>query len=135
MQEKNNLDVKAIILSYDDYEQKPEEFTTSPTYSIKNCLKKAKMNIDDVDFFEINEAFAVVALANQKLLNISIDKLNLNGGAVSLGHPLGMSGCRIIVSLLSVLEQNNKIVGCASICNGGGGASAVLIKRVIKSKI
>jgi acetyl-CoA C-acetyltransferase len=89
---KHNLDVKAVILSYDDYEQKPVlfnlilkvEFTTSPTYSIQNCLKKINLNVDDVDYFEINEAFSVVALVNQKLLNIDINKLNINGGAVPI---------------------------------------------------
>ena len=94
------------------------------------ALKKANLELGDVDFFEFNEAFAVVGLANAKILNLDADKINVNGGAVSLGHPLGCSGARIIVTLLSVLEQNNAKIGAAAICNGGGGASAMVIERI-----
>ena len=87
------------------------------------------LNLEDIDFFEFNEAFAVVALANMKLLGINDTKVNVNGGAVSLGHPLGCSGVRILITLLNILEQNNAKIGAAAICNGGGGASAVILER------
>jgi acetyl-CoA C-acetyltransferase len=120
----------AYILSYADAAQEPKWFTTSPALALPKALKKANLKIEDVDYFEFNEAFSVVGLANAKLLNIDLKKLNVNGGAVSLGHPLGCSGARIIVTLLNVLEQNNGKIGAAAICNGGGGASAILIERV-----
>ena len=120
----------AYILSYADAAQEPKWFTTSPALALPKALKKANLKIEDVDYFEFNEAFSVVGLANAKLLNIDLNKLNVNGGAVSLGHPLGCSGARIIVTLLNVLEQNNGKIGAAAICNGGGGASAILIERV-----
>jgi len=119
----------AYILSYADAAQEPKWFTTSPALALPKALKKAHLTIEDVDYFEFNEAFSVVGLANPKILNIDLNKINVNGGAVSLGHPLGCSGARIIVTLLNVLEQNNGKIGAAAICNGGGGASAILIER------
>ena len=119
----------AYILSYADAAQEPKWFTTSPALALPKALKKAHLTIEDVDYFEFNEAFSVVGLANAKILNIDLNKINVNGGAVSLGHPLGCSGARIIVTLLNVLEQNNGKIGAAAICNGGGGASAILIER------
>ena len=119
----------AIIRSYADAEQEPKRFTTTPALAVSKALLKANIDIKDVDFFEFNEAFAVVGLANAKLLNIKTDTINVNGGAVSLGHPLGCSGARIIVTLINVLEQNNAKIGVAAICNGGGGASAIVLER------
>ncbi|TRX00825.1 acetyl-CoA C-acyltransferase [Flavobacterium gawalongense] len=119
----------AYIRSYADYAQEPKWFTTSPSKALPKALKKAGLSIDDVDYFEFNEAFAVVGLANAKILELEDDKINVNGGAVSLGHPLGCSGVRIIVTLLNVLEQNNGKIGAAAICNGGGGASAIVIEK------
>tara|TARA_R110002124_G_scaffold172301_1_gene339930 strand:+ start:604 stop:1782 length:1179 start_codon:yes stop_codon:yes gene_type:complete len=120
----------AFIKSYADAAQEPKWFTTSPAKALPKALDKAGITISDVDFFEFNEAFAVVGLANSKILGLDNDKVNVNGGAVSLGHPLGCSGARIIVTLLNVLEQNNAKTGAAAICNGGGGASAIVIERV-----
>lgn len=120
----------AYIRSYADAEQEPKWFTTSPSIALPKALKRAGLEISDVDFFEFNEAFSVVGLANSKILGLDNDKVNVNGGAVSLGHPLGCSGARIIVTLLNVLEQNNGKIGAAAICNGGGGASAIVIERV-----
>jgi acetyl-CoA C-acetyltransferase len=119
----------AYILSYADAAQEPKWFTTSPALALPKALKKANLTIEDVDYFEFNEAFSVVGLANAKILNLDLNKVNVNGGAVSLGHPLGCSGARIIVTLLNVLEQNKGKIGAAAICNGGGGASAILIER------
>ncbi|MBP4142318.1 acetyl-CoA C-acyltransferase [Flavobacterium sp. P4023] len=120
----------AYIKGYADAAQEPKWFTTSPAKALPKALDKAGISIDAVDYFEFNEAFAVVGLANTKILGLSNDKVNVNGGAVSLGHPLGCSGVRIIVTLLNVLEQNNAKVGAAAICNGGGGASAIVIERI-----
>lgn len=120
----------AKILAYADAQQAPEWFTTSPSKAIPLALQKANIDIKDVDYFEINEAFSVVSIANNQLLELSNDKVNINGGAVSLGHPLGASGARIVVTLLSVLEQNNGKIGVAGICNGGGGASAIVIEKI-----
>jgi acetyl-CoA C-acetyltransferase len=120
----------AYIKSYADAAQEPKWFTTSPAMAIPKALKKANITIDDVDYFEFNEAFAVVGIANSKILELNDNKININGGAVSLGHPLGCSGARIIVTLLNVLEQNNGKIGAAAICNGGGGASAIIIERI-----
>lgn len=106
----------------------PAHFTTAPSKAIPKALKHANVSQDDIDFFEINEAFAVVSLTNQKILNIPSDKLNVFGGACSMGHPLGCSGARIIVTLLSVLKQKGGKIGCAAICNGGGGASSVIVE-------
>lgn len=119
----------AYIKSYADAEQEPKWFTTSPAKALPKALEKAGMSLSDVDFFEFNEAFSVVGLANAKILGLDNDKINVNGGAVSLGHPLGCSGARIIVTLINVLEQNNAKIGAAAICNGGGGASAIVIER------
>lgn len=119
----------AYIRSYADAAQEPIWFTTAPAKALPIALKKANLAISDVDFFEFNEAFSVVGLANAKLLELDTNKINVNGGAVSLGHPLGCSGARIVVTLLSVLEQNNAKIGAAAICNGGGGASAIVIER------
>ena len=120
----------ARVLSYADAQQAPEWFTTAPSKAIPLALKRAGKSIADVDYFEINEAFAVVSLANNKELGLNEEKVNVNGGAVSLGHPLGASGARIVVTLLSVLSQNNGKIGVAGICNGGGGASAIVIENL-----
>ncbi len=120
----------AYIKSYADAEQDPKWFTTAPAKALPKALDKAGIAISDVDYFEFNEAFSVVGLANMKILGLSDDKVNVNGGAVSLGHPLGCSGARIVVTLLNVLEQNNAKIGAAAICNGGGGASAIVIERI-----
>ena len=120
----------AYIKSYADAAQEPKWFTTSPAKALPKALDKVGMKVSDVDYFEFNEAFAVVGLANSKILGLDNDKVNVNGGAVSLGHPLGCSGARIIVTLLNVLEQNNAKTGAAAICNGGGGASAIVIERI-----
>ena len=119
----------AYIKSYADAAQEPKWFTTSPAKALPKALDKAGIAISDVDFFEFNEAFAVVGLANAKILGLNNDKVNVNGGAVSLGHPLGCSGVRIIVTLINVLEQNNAKIGAAAICNGGGGASSIVLER------
>ncbi len=119
----------AYIRSYADAAQEPKWFTTTPAIAVNKALKKAGLSIEDVDYFEFNEAFAVVGLANSKILGLNEVKVNVNGGAVSLGHPLGCSGARIIVTLLNVLEQNSGKFGAAAICNGGGGASAIIIER------
>jgi len=119
----------AYIKGYADAAQEPQWFTTAPAKAIPKALEKAGLAIDEVDFFEFNEAFAVVGLANAKILDLDNNKINVNGGAVSLGHPLGCSGVRIIVTLINVLEQNNAKIGAAAICNGGGGASAIVIER------
>lgn len=119
----------AFIRSYADAAQEPKWFTTSPAKALPIALAKAGLSIADVDYFEFNEAFSVVGLANSKILGLDGTKVNVNGGAVSLGHPLGCSGARIIVTLLNVLEQNNAKIGAAAICNGGGGASAIVIER------
>ncbi|MEJ5963271.1 acetyl-CoA C-acyltransferase [Pedobacter immunditicola] len=120
----------ARIIAYADAQQEPEWFTTAPAKAIPLALNRAGIDIKDVDYFEINEAFSVVSLANNKLLNIDNEKVNLNGGAVALGHPLGASGARILVTLLSVLSQNGGKIGVAGICNGGGGASAMVIEKI-----
>jgi acetyl-CoA C-acetyltransferase len=120
----------AYIKSYADAAQEPKWFTTTPSIAVPKALAKAGLSISDVDFFEFNEAFSVVGLANSKILGLDASKVNVNGGAVSLGHPLGCSGVRIIVTLINVLEQNNAKIGAAAICNGGGGASAIVIERV-----
>jgi acetyl-CoA acetyltransferase family protein len=120
----------AYIRSYADAAQEPKWFTTTPSKAIPKALEKAGLTTNDVDYFEFNEAFAVVGLANAKILGLNNNKVNVNGGAVSLGHPLGCSGARIIVTLLNVLEQNNGKIGAAAICNGGGGASAIVIEKI-----
>jgi acetyl-CoA C-acetyltransferase len=125
-----NITPLAKIKSYADASHEPKWFTTAPAKALPKALAKANISIDDVAFFELNEAFSVVGLANMKLLNITDDKVNVNGGAVSLGHPLGVSGARIVIALTSVLKQNNAKIGAAAICNGGGGASAIVIERI-----
>ena len=121
----------AYIKGYADAAQEPKWFTTSPAKALPKALAKAGLTLDEIDYFEFNEAFSVVGLANSKILGLDNQKVNINGGAVSLGHPLGCSGTRIIVTLLNVLEQNNATYGAAAICNGGGGASALVIERNI----
>ncbi len=118
----------AIIRSYADAEQAPEWFTTTPSLAIPKAVKKAGLSMRQIDFFELNEAFSVVGLANIQKMNLDASKVNVNGGAVSLGHPLGCSGARIIVTLINVLKQNGGKLGAAGICNGGGGASAMVIE-------
>lgn len=120
----------AEIISFADAAHEPQWFTTAPTLAAPLALKRAGMTIDDVDFFEVNEAFSVVTLAFNQTLNIKEDKVNVHGGAVSLGHPLGASGARIVTTLNHVLRQNEGEIGCATLCNGGGGASAIVIKSV-----
>ena len=120
----------AYIRGYADAAQATEWFTTTPSIALPKALEKAGLSISDVDYFEFNEAFAVVGLVNTKILGLDDTKVNVNGGAVSLGHPLGCSGARIIVTLLNVLEQNKGKIGAAAICNGGGGASAIVIERI-----
>ncbi len=120
----------AKLIGYGDAEQAPEWFTTTPSLAVPKAAAKAGISVSDIDFFEFNEAFSVVGLVNAKKLNLSADKINVNGGAVSLGHPLGCSGARIVATLVNVLHQNNGKYGAAAICNGGGGASAVVIERM-----
>lgn len=117
------------IKGYADAAHEPQWFTTAPAKALPKALDKAGISIDQVDFFEFNEAFSVVGLANMKILGLNDSNVNVNGGAVSLGHPLGCSGVRIIITLINVLKQNNAKVGAAAICNGGGGASAIVIER------
>ncbi|KAK5113051.1 hypothetical protein LTR62_003630 [Meristemomyces frigidus] len=128
--QKHNLKPIAKILGWADAAQNPSKFTTAPAIAIPKALKHAGVKQEDVDAFEINEAFSVVALANMKLLGLQEEKVNLHGGAVALGHPLGASGARIVTSLLGVLQEKKGKIGCAGICNGGGGASAIVIERV-----
>lgn len=120
----------AKVLGYADAQQAPEYFTTAPAQAIPRAIKNAGVTPDDVDFYEINEAFSVVALANNQILGVTDKNVNINGGAVALGHPLGASGARIVVTLINVLTQENAKIGVAGICNGGGGASALVIERM-----
>lgn len=126
----NSLGLKPVakILSYADAEQAPEWFTTTPSLALPKVIKKAGLKAEDVDFFELNEAFSVVGIVNIQNMKLDASKVNVNGGAVSLGHPLGASGARIIVTLINVLKQNGGKIGAAGICNGGGGASAMVIE-------
>jgi acetyl-CoA C-acetyltransferase len=119
----------AIIKGFADAAQDPKWFTTAPAKALPKALAKANINLSDVEYFEFNEAFSVVGLANMKILELDDSKVNVNGGAVSLGHPLGCSGTRILVTLIHVMHQNNAKFGAAAICNGGGGASAMIIER------
>ncbi len=128
--EKHGLTPIAKIRSYADAAQAPEWFTTAPSLAIPKALAKAGLTTDNVDFWELNEAFAVVGLANTKILGLDPLKVDVNGGAVSLGHPLGNSGSRVVVTLINVLKQNNGKIGGAAICNGGGGASAIIIENI-----
>ncbi|KAL6562373.1 Acetyl-CoA acetyltransferase 1 [Orobanche gracilis] len=127
---KLGLKVIARIRGYADAAQAPELFTTAPALAIPKAITNCGLKASDIDFYEINEAFSVVALANQRLLNIDPERLNVHGGAVSLGHPLGCSGARILITLLGVLKQRNGKFGVAGICNGGGGASAVVLELI-----
>lgn len=125
------LGVKPIakIISYADAEQAPEWFTTTPSLALPKALKKAELNFGDIDFYELNEAFSVVGIVNTQKMELDPQKVNVHGGAVSLGHPLGCSGARIIVTLINILKQNNGKRGAAGICNGGGGASAMVVEN------
>jgi acetyl-CoA C-acetyltransferase len=120
----------AKIVSYADAQQAPEWFTTSPSKALPKAAEKAGIKLSDVDVFEINEAFSVVAIANNQAMKLDPAKVNINGGAVSLGHPLGSSGSRILVTLIHVLKQQKGKLGAAGICNGGGGASAMIIENI-----
>ncbi|OJV53509.1 MAG: acetyl-CoA acetyltransferase [Bacteroidetes bacterium 43-16] len=120
----------AVVRGYADAEQAPEWFTTAPSKAVPLALKKAGISQDQVEFYELNEAFSVVGLANCEILKLKPEQVNVNGGAVALGHPLGSSGSRIVVSLINVLAQNNAKIGVAGICNGGGGATAIVIEKV-----
>jgi len=120
----------AKIKSFADAAQEPKWFTTAPAKALPKALDRAGITLNDVDYFELNEAFSVVGLANMKILGLDADKVNVNGGAVSLGHPLGVSGARIVIALTSILKQNNAKIGAAGICNGGGGASAMVIESI-----
>jgi acetyl-CoA C-acetyltransferase len=119
----------ATIKGYADAAHEPKWFTTAPSKALPKALAKANLSIEDIEYFEFNEAFSVVGLANMKILGLTDKNVNVNGGAVSLGHPLGCSGVRILITLLNVLEQNNAKLGAAAICNGGGGASALVLER------
>ncbi len=123
------LEVLCTIKSYADAATEPKWFTTAPSKALPKALHKAGVSQDEIDYFEFNEAFSVVGLANMKILGLDASKVNVNGGAVSLGHPLGCSGVRILITLINVLKQNNAKLGAAAICNGGGGASAMVISR------
>lgn len=127
---KYGLKPIAKIISYADAAQEPEWFTTAPSKAVPIALKKAGLTTDQVDFWELNQAFSVVGLANTQILGLNPDKVDVNGGAVALGHPLGNSGSRIVVTLINVLKQNNAKTGGAAICNGGGGASAIIIENI-----
>ncbi|HXL56536.1 MAG TPA: hypothetical protein VN958_09780, partial [Chitinophagaceae bacterium] len=118
----------AVIHSYADAEQAPEWFTTTPSLAVPKAVAKGGLQMNEVDFVELNEAFSVVGIANIQKMNLDPAKVNVNGGAVSMGHPLGCSGARIIVTLINVLKQNGGKIGAAGICNGGGGASAMVIE-------
>ncbi|MGI8583596.1 MAG: acetyl-CoA C-acyltransferase [Chitinophagaceae bacterium] len=120
----------AKIVSYADAEQAPEWFTTTPSIALPKAVEKAGLKMEDIEYTELNEAFSVVGIVNAQKMNLDLKKVNVNGGAVSLGHPLGCSGARIIVTLINVLKQNNGKIGAAAICNGGGGASAMIIENV-----
>ncbi|MEN9914045.1 MAG: hypothetical protein RL528_787 [Bacteroidota bacterium] len=128
--DKYGLKPIAKILSYADAAQAPEWFTTAPALAIPKALEKVNLKISDVDFWELNQAFSVVGIANTKILGLDPSKVDVNGGAVALGHPLGNSGSRIVVTLINVLKQNASKIGGAGICNGGGGASAIIIENI-----
>ncbi|MEP7253471.1 MAG: acetyl-CoA C-acyltransferase [Ginsengibacter sp.] len=128
--DKEGLKPLAKIISYADAEQAPEWFTTTPSLALPKAVEKAGLTFDKIDFFELNEAFSVVGIVNSQKMKLDPAKVNVNGGAVSLGHPLGASGARIIVTLINVLKQNNGKLGAAAICNGGGGASSIIIELV-----
>jgi len=127
---KRGLKPLAKILGYGDAERDPIEFPVAPAYAIPRALRNAGIDAKQVDYWEINEAFSVVPLANAKILGLDLKRINVHGGAVALGHPVGSSGSRIVVSLLNVLKQKNARIGVAGICNGGGGASSIVIERL-----
>jgi acetyl-CoA C-acetyltransferase len=131
-QKAEQLGIKpiAILRSYADAEQEPTWFTTTPSIAVPKAVKKAGLQLSDIDYVELNEAFSVVGIVNTKMMKLDPAKVNVNGGAVSLGHPLGCSGARIVVTLINVLKQNNGKIGAAGICNGGGGASAMVVEVV-----
>ena len=129
--EELGLKPVAKILSYGDAEQAPEWFTTTPSLAVPMAVKKAGLQMNDIDYWELNEAFAVVGIENSRRMQLDPAKVNVNGGAVSIGHPLGCSGARIIVTLINVLKQHNAKYGAAGICNGGGGASAMVIENMM----
>eukprot|EP00349_Pseudokeronopsis_sp_Brazil_P000223 CAMPEP_0202959308 /NCGR_PEP_ID=MMETSP1396-20130829/3524_1 /ASSEMBLY_ACC=CAM_ASM_000872 /TAXON_ID= /ORGANISM="Pseudokeronopsis sp., Strain Brazil" /LENGTH=212 /DNA_ID=CAMNT_0049677807 /DNA_START=573 /DNA_END=1210 /DNA_ORIENTATION=+ len=120
----------ARILGYGEAEIKPIDFPIAPTFAMQDMMKKYKMNIKDIEYFEFNEAFSSVGIANQRLLELDPERINVHGGAVALGHPVGMSGARIVLSLINVLRTKNATLGAAAICNGGGGASSLIIERL-----
>lgn len=132
LEKANELGLKPLakVVGYGDASHEPEWFTTAPAKAVPIALGRAGVKKEDIDFWEFNEAFSVVGIVNTKILELNPEKVNVHGGAVSLGHPLGNSGCRILVSLINVLKQNNAKLGCAGICNGGGGASAVVIENM-----
>ncbi|TVR77488.1 MAG: acetyl-CoA C-acyltransferase [Chitinophagaceae bacterium] len=130
MVEKTGAKPLAKIISYADASQDPEQFTTTPAKAMPKAIEKGKLNQSDIDYFEINEAFSVVSLANIQKMKLDPSKVNVFGGAVSIGHPIGVSGARIIITLISVLNHKNGKLGCAGICNGGGGASAMVIEKI-----
>lgn len=132
MLREKGLKPLARIVSYADAAQEPDWFTTSPALAIPKALARAKMTLDQMDLFEINEAYAAVVLANQQLLNLDPAKINPYGGAVAMGHPIGASGARIICTLVSALQQERKKYGVAAICNGGGGASAIVLENLTR---
>ena len=125
-----NLTPLFKIRGYGDAARAPVEFTIAPADAVPRALKMAGVSAGDIEYHEINEAFSVVAMANARLMNLDMARVNVNGGAVALGHPIGSSGARIIGTLYNVLKQNDATLGCASICNGGGGASAIIIERM-----
>ncbi|MBL7943656.1 MAG: acetyl-CoA C-acyltransferase [Flavobacteriales bacterium] len=125
-----NLKPIAKIIGYADAEQAPEWFTTTPSLALPKAIAKAGLKMEDISYFELNEAFSVVGIVNEQKMNLDHSRVNVNGGAVSLGHPLGCSGARIVVTLLHILQQNNARYGAAGICNGGGGASAIVIEKL-----
>jgi len=129
MAKEQNLTPLFKIRGYGDAARAPEEFTVAPSDAVPRALAMAGVSMGDIDYHEINEAFSVVALANIQLMDLDVNRVNVNGGAVALGHPIGSSGARIIGTLYNVLKQNDATLGCASICNGGGGASAIIIER------
>ena len=120
----------AIIRGYADAEHAPEWFTTAPSLAVPHAVSKAGLTLGDINYFELNEAFSTVGIVNMQKMKLDASKVNVNGGAVSLGHPLGCSGARILVTLIHVLKQNKAKYGAAGICNGGGGASAVVVESV-----
>lgn len=129
--ERHGLRPLARVLAMADAAKPPVEFTTAPSLAIPLALDRAGLSVSDVDLWEINEAFSVVSLVNNQLLGIDADRVNVNGGAVALGHPIGASGCRILVTLLHELQRRKQQVGVAAICNGGGGASAIAVERYV----